>query len=117
MTALLDPGGTATGRCPSGYVTFANPGRALCVSSRRRIDCVLRNERRAIPPLIVLAGALAAALAAAAAAPAQVPKWQAPPGEESAAVSGLIDSAEKALSDGASVSKVLSDPAYDDARP
>src|SRR5262249_27911554 len=48
---------------------------------------------------------------------AQVPKWQPPPGEETAAIRALIDSADKALSGGKSASAILADPAFDDVRP
>jgi len=47
----------------------------------------------------------------------EVPKWQAAPGEETEAIRALIDSAQKALAGGKSVSAVLSDPRFDDAHP
>src|SRR5262245_33856122 len=82
---------------------------------------------RALALLNVLAVALLASIAAqtqplagaaaVAASVQEVPKWQPPPGEETTAIRALIDSAEKALAGGASVSKVLTDPAFDDVRP
>lgn len=48
---------------------------------------------------------------------ADVPKWQAPPGDESPAIKRLIDTAGQRLEAGASASTILSDLAFDDARP
>lgn len=60
---------------------------------------------------------LTASLIVALVLQSDLPKWQPPPGEESAQERALIDRAAKAMAAGTGVSSVLSDSYYDEVRP